>query len=361
VTTLEDFALPETPVRTSRTGRNLTLRSAEFLFHRWPMLLLPVLLGLGVGLLTVRKGTDEYQSSATVNVSSGTILQDLTAINQTNLVGFETSATKTSRAINELLQTDSFVRTIISGAGLDDAYNSQQITIAQVRSSVHASTTGDTLVQLTATSTNANAATNLVTSLLTGYSKYVLDSEVSDSNAAASFLEGKLSEYQQALDDSTAALNEYVQSHPAPTIGDRPTEETLAIQRLNETITQASTRLQDAQSNIDKAKLAAEQSKSEVGQKLKVVDSPKVPDSPQPRLKSEVITVAIFVLLGLMISLAITVVAALLDSSVRTVDDIGTVTDLTVVAAIPFVKEKDLGAHKKQNARGSLPADWLTR
>jgi capsular polysaccharide biosynthesis protein len=72
-----------------------------------------------------------------------------------------------------------------------------------------------------------------------------------------------------------------------------------------------------------------------VEQRLRVVDQPRAPLAAEPRLRDAVMTVAIYAVLGTMIAIALLVLAAILDRTVRVPADIEARLGVEVLAIVP--------------------------
>lgn len=321
-------------------GRRFRVRLAEAFFRRWPFLILALLAFGAVGVVASSRQTDKYKSVGLLNVADTTLLGDLTSVRGDATFSYETVATRTARSVNELLRTDTFVRDVVDRAGLTDSVESGIVTLDTVRSSVYASADGDTLLQVIALTSDANASYRLASATIDGYIAYVLDSEVSESQGVEDFFKQRQPALQDAVDAAQEAIDDYLRSHPAPAAGgDRPIEEQIEIQRLDATLSSAETALATNQQKVEDAQLATDTSIAESGQKLKVVDPPSVPEAAQSTLKTKAFTVLVFLVLGTGASLAALIAMALVDRAVRSADDlIDDESGLNVLASIPELK-----------------------
>ncbi len=168
------------------------------------------------------------------------------------------------------------------------------------------------------------------------FTQNVLDSNLADSENAIKFWTAQAATYQTAVTAKRDAYNTYLNEHEAPSSKDvnRPADQQAALAQLQSDVTQAETRYQGALVKADEARLVSEQTKSDVGQRLSVVDQPEVPAFRQPKLKGMALTFMIFIVLGFILAIAGVVAATAFDHGLRTPLDVKRL-GLRPLAAIP--------------------------
>ena len=353
----DEFIVTSRSNRSQTSGKRLWYGVAENFFRRWPLYLLPLLLLTGVGVLQAKRVMAQYRSVGVLNVASNPLLSTVTPLGGTGAYSFETPSTATTRMINELFRTDVFVRSVAEHAGLKAALDSGLVTIPQVRARVAASSVGDRLLAVTAVWPDARTATQLVNSAVAEYTQHVLDVETKQSTEAEKFWTGLLAGYKQGRADAQSALQDYVVANPAPKIGERPADQTLAMGTLSGAITQAQAQLANAENKIDEAKLTSQQVTSQTSQGLKVVDPPEVPSAPESIHRQQALTLAVYLFLGVFLVAVVLLVSTLLDRSVRTTEDIDVATGLTGVATVPSIAvlsrrvEQQVTKHERHPAK----------
>jgi uncharacterized protein involved in exopolysaccharide biosynthesis len=333
VSSLEEYIVTAGAPR-STSGRQMRVRLAENFFHRWWLYILPVLLLTGVGAVQAKKISKEFRSFGSVNVASKTALTDLTALNAPNF-GYETPAAQTTRNIGQLMSTDAFAATVATNAGLSSAIGSGQVTLDGIRGSVKAVAGGDNLVIVSATTLFPDEAQRLAMALITSYTDYVLTSETAGYKGAISFLQSELASAKTSVEAAQQRLDDYFTANPTPKIGNRPDDQALKIQRLNNAIDSAQKQYDGFQANIDEANLSVKQAQSDIGQRLQVVDQPRVPAHPEPIIRKRLFKVGVFFLLGLVVAGAALLLTAMADRTVRAAADITGIPGLKVIATIP--------------------------
>jgi uncharacterized protein involved in exopolysaccharide biosynthesis len=295
----------------------MILRLFEAFFRRWVLYLLPMALLIYVGVWMAARTPSTYQSTGTIYVEGETLLSSLSDVPGESF-GYDTPASATSNKINSLLQTDSFIGDIAADAGLEEELAEDPALEDELRKAVYTSPVGPNLLNVGVTHKDPVVAQRVAQSAIDVYVKWVIDADVLQSNAAESFFTDLLPVYQAQIDSARNSLAVYLQEHPAPPPGGvRADEEVAEIARLNTQIDDARERYANALTKSEEARLSTEQTMSDIGQRLRVVDAPQVPENSLPKIKTAAITFAIFVLLGLAMSLGAVVIGALLDHTVR--------------------------------------------
>jgi len=320
----------------SGRGKVFAMRMAESFFRRWPLYLLPLLLFVGLGVLQAKNVDTEYRSVSTVAVSSSTFLSDLTSV-RTPDVGYETPATKTARNINEQMTTAAFAKQVAAKAGLTTMLANGTITLDYVRSHVSVGASGDTLMIVRATTFDPTLSQRLAQALESSYKEYVIGVQSAESKNAAAFYTKRITDDTVAVTKATNDLKDYLGKNPLPPASEKRTElQVIELQGLQDAVAEAKTLLSEDQAQLDKTNLATSSAASDIDQRLQVLDPAELPIAPEPTRMKQIIDVAIFVLLGLIIVAVALVMSALLDRAVRSADDITEASGLEVVATIPL-------------------------
>ncbi|MEO5722918.1 MAG: hypothetical protein ABIQ39_06605 [Ilumatobacteraceae bacterium] len=330
----------------NQSGRQLRVRLGENLFRRWPLFIVPALLLLGLGVYRAKDLPKKYESVGTINVASTTAISQINSINSPSF-GYETPSSKTARDINQRLGSQAFAESVADGAGLKTIIASGGLTLNQMRSYLSASSSGDNVLRISATTDYPDLSEKLASSLITTYVAYVLDVETSQYTAAATFIQGNLTTYQTAAAAAQKKLDDYIAQHPSPAIGGRPDDQALTIQRLSSALDTAQKQVVDTQSKLDTANLAVKQSQVDITQRLQVIDQPKLPSSPQPIMKKRVLLVGIFLIIGLLVAGGALLVVAVLDRTVRTSADLdGVPGDLHLIGTVPKLHTARRSGHR---------------
>ena len=302
-----------------RRARNIdfTPRLVDQFFRRWIWYVLPVVLLAIVGVRAASNVSQDFVSRGTLSASSNPLV-DTPEVRGGSIGAFESPAAGITRLINEQLRSDAFVEGIADRAGLASALESGLISTAVIRQQVSANAQGENLLTVQASWSDPETAFQLVDATINNYLDLVSETVAIDSVEAIDFWTGIQSAAQQRADEAEANLRAYTQALPELAEGEqRAPEQEFELSRLNATLDEALGGVSSAQNSIDAAKLNVDQSKSQAGRQLRVIDPPQVAAAPESSAFEKLSTVALFTLLGLLISGLALVVTTLADHSVR--------------------------------------------
>jgi uncharacterized protein involved in exopolysaccharide biosynthesis len=325
------------PTRRPAAGQ-FALRVADAIARRWWLYIVPLVLLVLLGALTVSRQSDEFRASGVVNVSGESLITDLTSVRGGAGYTYETVASKTSRDLNDLLQTDVFMRSVVEGAGLTSAVEAGTLTFDSLRASVWAAPDGDSLLNVTAATHNPELSQRLAAAAIDSFIQWTLDGDLAESRSAEEFLLAKLQTDQETLQAARDELTAYVNAHEGPALELRPLAEQVEIQSLTNAIEQAEARYQESLQQYDAARLASDQATSDVNQRFRIVDEPLVPAAAEPRLKEAALTMAVFIAMGGLLSAAFVAVGVITDRTLRFGRDAEARLGVDVVAVLPEVK-----------------------
>ena len=315
--------------------RRVMLNILEAFFRRPWLHLLPLILLCALGAASVLSMTPQYSSVGTLNATGKSLLNDLTEAANTPGLSFDPPAVLTARQINQLLTTDFFLSRVATEAGLGTAIKDGTLLKEQIRDYTGASADGDNLVRIGSTSRNAELSERLAKATMKSYVDWVVESEVSESTGSAEFLEQQVNQTQTDVDAAWKKVQDFIVAFPSAATDEGEMTQRLELQRLKEDLNRAEDRHDQALDNRDSAELATAQARVVVQQRLQTVDEPELPTAPQPRLRKAVLTMFLFGAVGAMLALALVVMTATLDRSIRVPNDITAKFGLDVLAVVP--------------------------
>jgi hypothetical protein len=320
-------------------SRHTVVRLIESFFRRWWLYLLPVLLLGAFGAKTVAATKDTFRSTGTLTVASASLVDKLNNVNNSPNFGYDTPAGATTKSLIQELQTDAFVKDVANRAGLSGALASGVLTVPIIRSSILAWADGATLFHVVATMEDPVAAQKVAAATIAAFTQNVLDANVADSQSAVTFWDNQATAYQAEVTKTRDALQAYLDAHPGLADPTKPRldAQTVQITELQSDVTRAQSRYDSALDKREEARHLAEQAKSDVGNRLSVVDQPEVPTFRQPKLRGMALTFAMFVILGLILAVGGVVVATAFDHGLRTPLDVKERLGLRPLASIPDV------------------------
>jgi uncharacterized protein involved in exopolysaccharide biosynthesis len=322
--------------------RLIVIRLLESYFrHRW-LYLLPIVLMLGAAAAYIYLQEPLYNSEGVLHVQDESLINDLT-IGSDNGFGWSTPAQAISKEITDLLGTDAFIRAMISQTDLESEMGGGLGVIDglmnDVREAVWVVPSGDNQLIIAASYKEPIVTQQLVNAVVDNFVNWQINVQLSDSANAQDFFIDLTQEYKADLEEARQAYDTYLLEHPEPERGARSQLEQVRISRLESEVQIASDRYVKSVENEELARLAIIQAENTIMQSYFLVDAPKVPTSPETSLKSLVMNVAIFLVVGVLISCVGIVGGALLDRSFLVPFDVNKLLDLPVLALVPNVNE----------------------
>jgi hypothetical protein len=191
-------------------------------------------------------------------------------------------------------------------------------------------------------------AEQMAKALVEAYVQWKINADQQESSSAQTFFENLSQNYQVDLETTQQNLQAYLDDHPDPERGDRPTAEKMQIDQLQAAVNDANKRLADSLDKLNSAKLAQAQAESKARQAYQVVDVPHLMPNVGVSKTKMVMNLAIMGVVGLILGLIGAGVAALLDSTYRFPIDVQNGLNLPALAVVPDVA----GAGKAKAPKG---------
>lgn len=326
------------------------MRLVDQFFRRWYFYLLPVVLLVGLGVRAASNVNEEFVSNGVLSASANPLV-DAPEVRGTTINPYESPAAGTSRLINEQMRSDSFIRQIAVGAGLESALDSGVITPEIVREQVYASAQGENLLTVRAAWGDPQTAFRLVESTIAGYLNLVAETVAVDSEEATDFWTDIRVTAEERVTTAENDLAAYLRT--LPPLGadeERTTEEELAITRLNSAVDAALADVSTAQERIDSAMLNGEQARSEAGRQLRIVDEPSEPTVPESNRVEQLLSLVMFTIIGLLIAGGALLATTLLDHSVRSPAQLRLASDVVSTSVVPRLRLRKPRDHEGQAA-----------
>ena len=344
----------------SWSGQRFVSRALQVFFRHPILYALPALAITTFGVYAGFSKADQYRSVGTLSVSSETFLGLLSDVRSTTF-GYETPASTTSRQFNELMQTDGFTDRVAQGAGLEAELASGTTNLLEVRRSVYASAAGDSLMNVVALSRSPAAAQQLADSAISTFRNWITNAEIGATDAAEAFYNDQLETYKAELDAANDELTAYLLEHPAPLDPRdvRDTAEQLEIERLSNQLSRAQERFDTSLDKREAARQATRESSADIDQRLQIVDPPGTPALPETGRKELAMSLMMYGMLGLLVSLGAVVLGTVIDRSVLSPADLDGIGAPTL-AVVPYAPGVGVGkptkARKKTQRQESRSA-----
>lgn len=336
--------------------RLVILRTLESYFrHRWLYFLPVVLMVIAAGVY-IATTDPKYMSTGSIYVQNKSLLNSLTGDNSG--FGWKSAAQVTSGEVRELLQTEAFVRAAIKQTWLEEDMSlgpdAVEEAIELYRNSVWVSTGGDNLVIFGANHKSPELTQQMALALVNTFIQWNQNADVRESVVAQTFFSDLIGPYQEELDKAREVMREYLAANPEPLRGERPMEEQMEIGQLQATIDTAESRLASAVEKEEAARLAMKKAESETSQTYTIVDSPELPIKPLTSLRALAVDIAIFIGLGVMLSLLAVIGGVLLDRSYLFPLDVRNGLNLPVLAIVPKVQPQQQPLAVSEPARSGV-------
>jgi hypothetical protein len=263
----------------------------------------------------------------------------MTAVTNNNASWWLTPAQTATSEMNELMQTNAFIRAVIQQTDLEAEMNKGQArvdeVIAETRKSIWAYALGDNQVLIGSAHEQPRVSYQLVLAVIEGYVQWQINAKRAESESAHGFFDDLLVRYESNLETAREEMRHYLQVHPEPIRGDRPSLEQLELARLQSEIDLAASRYSSALDKEENVQLSLAQIESEARQSYMLIDAPRLPEEPSTSLKELAMNAAIFLVAGFAITGVMIAGAAVLDRSFRFPVDVEQRLHLPVLALLP--------------------------
>ena len=340
--------------------RLIILRVLESYFRHRFTYLLPIFLMAGVAAFSVATATPSYGASGTIYVQGESLVSVLSPLPSESGAWWSTPSEIFTNQVSELLQTESFVRSMVVGTPLEARMNTSEEelgeVIAEVNRSVWAVTLGENLVLFGATHEEPQLALQLSNRLMESFIAWKLNSDRQEGAAAQRFFSELLQPYQAELDQARTNLQRFIDEHPIPIRGPRPETEAMQLARLQAEVADMEGRVAKIEKNEESARLSQIQAEQEIRQTYLLIDAPRLPTRPTTGLRQLVMDNAIFVAIGVVLAIMGVLGGAVLDRSVRFPIDAHHLLHLPVVAQVPQAKPLPIPTEQTRPVGQDQPA-----
>lgn len=340
--------------------RIFLLRFFESYFrHRW-LYLLPILITTVAGAAYLYTLEPKYNSNGILYVNNQSLLNSLSAVPNNNTNWWITPAQATGNEINNLLQSNAFIRAIIQDTDLEQYMSGSrdqvQEVISAVRKSLWVNPVGNNELFLNASFEDPKIAYQVVNSMVANYINWQINKEVLDSQVAKNFFDEQIQVHSLELEEVQQRLRDYYDAHPVPLRGERPISEQLEIERLQGEISMVAGRYDGSRSKAENANLALQQVESDVRQTYLLLDAPLLPERPDISNRKMAMQLAIFSAAGVLLSIIGVAGSTILDRSFRFPLDVQYRLHLPVIAVVPDIAPRKKAAIPESEELSEQPA-----
>jgi hypothetical protein len=295
-------------------------RLLETYFRRPVLYLVPLVLCLAFGAYSVVTSSKTYVSEGVLSASGSTLLGNLSELSLDSSFG-TTPASVASDRINEQLRSDDFVVSVAERSGLGTAVDTGVVGLDWIRARVGSYADGENLLKVI---------------------QSVVDEDLRQSGVAEGFYDEVAAQYQARVDEAEQELADYLAENPEPAVGNRSAGEQSRIDQLTAVIERDDEQLTEALAKAEEARLATEQARIDIEQRLRVVDEPVQPSAPVSGLRAAAMSMVTFGVLGAVLTAGVVIVAAFLDRTVRTTSELRSRLGFEVFTDVPAVNVRRL-------------------
>ena len=314
--------------------RRVFLNLLEAFFRRPWLHLVPLVALTALGVGAALDQPDRFRSVATMRTTDDSLLSDVTSTNDTPF-SFDTPARRATEQMNLLLATDPFMHDVIQDAGVVLSEQNAALQVDQLRRAVTTSVAGDSLLQVAVTTDEPALSQRIANSVVAAYIDHVAATSITVGTETEAILETMVDDARRELDDANQAVKDFLTAHPEAADPD-------ASPVLAQDLTLHQLELQRAVDGYSEARQAQSQARLEGGtagdivrqRNVQLIDA-GLPADPEPVLRDIVLTVAVFVVIGLLLTIASVVASATLDHTIRVPEDLRARFGVDVLAVVP--------------------------
>jgi uncharacterized protein involved in exopolysaccharide biosynthesis len=321
--------------------------------YRW-LLVAVVALVWGAGLLAAySKYATTFESQAMIWVQRASPELTITSPDDPNLPVAQTAASQQAELLNQLLQTDSFVRDVIARASLDPAIRTPEGTrsIDGVRRNFRVRTLGTALLSVSFTANDPHTAAEMVKAALAVRGERVTRARVEATTAVGAFYEKDYELAQTNALNLRKKLDEFDASHKSAL-----SEADLHVQaQLRLALDFAQVRLADLRGRMDRAQLAPALLEIS-GLEFQVIDAPREESQPTGGGRSAVTLAAVSIAAGGALAALLVVLLTLLSDHIAGPADVSRLAPATLFATVPRVGKAQGSAQAGRDLRTTLAA-----
>lgn len=325
-------------------SRSTLVRILEAFFKRWFLYVLPLVAMIVLGLSAITSTRDQYTSSGSVFVESGGLIEALSDVPDGGFGSFLTPAQFASQELNGLLQTDMFVQSVLEAAGVGE--DSTRLfwvdQVAETRAALGSRATSENLVNVTATTPDPELSRRLTAGAVEEFIDFKIDLRIAESAASEAFYSELAEEYRRGLDAARDAVDAFILEEGVIDVDLLTAEQTATYDRLNEAETSADATYRAALADVEASRLASLQAETEVRQGLSLVDPPQAPLISDNSLVDTLLTLATYLIIGIVLTVAGPVIAAMANRGVLFADDLAHLTTTSVIATVPRESRGDM-------------------
>ena len=300
--------------------RHLLLRVAESYFRHPFLNLTPLFMFTMLGIAYLILQPETYIANSNLAVNSGTITEASLGLRPDGSP-WKTPAEFTVSEIDELLESDSMIRSIIYQTDIESTLLEPETDIDLVfeiiRNDIWAIPIGESHFAVFAKSESPEIAVQLVEATTATFLNWNKAVELADAEASVELFSSTFDDSQAEFEAAQAALTQFLIDNPKPVRSLRTEVERIELEKLTKFADQAAARVASSRGRLDYSLLVYKLAEAEAGEKFQILDVPVLPDEPARSISQVVGTLLRFTLLGAIISGLLVLVNAGRDRTVK--------------------------------------------
>lgn len=303
----------------------------------WVIAAIVALLALSGSVAGYNEYVGTFESNATIWVSrnSQELLQShVDQTDQPSTPDFLTPGSEYAEAFTQLVQTQSFLRSVLERTSLAadlDAARDPLAFLDDVRKRTKVQALGTNLVKVTYRAASPNVAYEVVAALLAVRDERAAASQVASTSMTSTLYTKELDLAQQKSVRAQADLDQFNSTHKAPL----DAADAYRQQQLRTASDVAQARVDDLRASLDR--MAVVSTLLTVGQSadVQVIDAPQVQDQPSGGLRQAALVFGLMMAGAATLVALLIVVGTLLTASIASEADLDRLGSVRLVAAIP--------------------------
>lgn len=324
-------------------------RILEAFFRRWPFYVLLFVAALVLGFVNASRQVEDYTSTGSIFVDGNSLVADQSGVGDGGFFSYLTPAQFTSQELNGLVNTEVFMESVLTSAGVELAGDFDQRTkqVDQLRSTISTGASSENLVRIVVTTSEPELSSRLAMAVIDEFVQFQISVDIAESGASEEFFSELVAGYQQDLVDARREVDTALQG--VTDLTELTPEQTRELDRIQEAEVQAEERFRTAVENVEASRLVTLQTETDVRQSYSVFDPPQTPTQAAGNLVDRVTAIAIFAVVGLVLALLGPTLSALLTRVAVFPDDLEAIAP--VIAVFPKARRKAI----RIDQQGLLP------
>lgn len=319
--------------------RRVVLNVLEAFFRRPWLHLLPLILLVALGGATAFSKEEVFRTTGTITAEESTVIGDLTQDNNRGFT-FQTPAAIVATNVNEMLRTTQFLNRVALELNADAPESQQTILRKTIAESVDAFDDGEQIVRVAASTERPELSLSLATATINSYIATVTENSAQQNDEAIRFFEGQVQTALEAYEAAQGRLNDFLVANNITDEAEVPVGDRITLESMQSDLDRKESNYDAQLASLGQAEQQRAATITEVQQRIRVTDEAELPLAPEPRLKAAALTLIIFGVLGLLLSLASVIVDATLDRTIRVPGDITGKFGLDVLAVVPDARAR---------------------